>query len=267
MAKVTLYIVLLFLPTLVGAVDAELGAPVITNFGPREFGGSTQNWCILQDQRGLIYVGNGRGVLEFDGVNWRLIQMTNNAAALSLAVGDATGHGLNAGMMAFVTKGLFVSEESRRGILDFFYKCNTVLRQMHMERIYMALSFFKIKDNRLQMSSAGMPPVYWYKAAEKKVEEICPKGMPLGATENYPYQCEERELAKNDVLLFMTDGFPELFNPQDTIIGYDKIPAIFAECAAKEPKAIIEALKGHIDLWAQGRPNDDDITFVALKIK
>lgn len=182
------------------------------------------------------------------------------------AIGDATGHGLNAGMMVSITKSLFVSESSQRSVLDFFNKCNTVLRQMHMERIFMALSIFKIKNNRLRMSSAGMPPVYWYKAAEDKVEEISPKGMPLGATDRYPYQCEERELAKNDVLLLMTDGFPELFNQQDKIIGYDQIPFIFADHARKEPEAIIDALKQHIDLWSEGRPNDDDITFIALKI-
>src|SRR6185503_17077634 len=38
------------------------------------------------DRRGLIYVGNGDGVLEFDGVRWRLIRTTSGTVVLSLAV-------------------------------------------------------------------------------------------------------------------------------------------------------------------------------------
>ena len=36
-----------------------------------------QNWSILQDQRGIIYVANNGGVLEYDGVHWRTIKVPN----------------------------------------------------------------------------------------------------------------------------------------------------------------------------------------------
>jgi serine phosphatase RsbU (regulator of sigma subunit) len=186
---------------------------------------------------------------------------------LTGAIGDATGHGINAGMMVSITKGLFVSEVEQRSVLDFFKKSNSVIRQMHLKRIYMALSVFKIKNKILTMSSAGMPPTYRYQAANNTVEEISPKGMPLGATDAFPYKCEQRELEKNDILLFMSDGFPELFNQQNKIIGYDAVPGILHKNANKEPQAIIDTFVSHIKSWAQGRANDDDITFVVLKIQ
>ena len=186
---------------------------------------------------------------------------------LTGAIGDATGHGINAGMMVSITKGLFVSEAHQRSILEFFRKCNTVIRNMHLKRIYMALSIFKIKGRTLTMSSAGMPPAYWHQAEKNTVEEISPTGMPLGATDEFPYQCEQRELKKNDVLMFMSDGFPELFNQGGEIIGYDAIPGILQQHADKEPQAIIDAFVSYIKSWAQGRANDDDITFIVIKIQ
>ncbi|NIM13205.1 MAG: hypothetical protein GTO45_13895 [Candidatus Aminicenantes bacterium] len=36
-----------------------------------------QNWCVIQDKRGIIYSANHGGVVEFDGVSWRLIRVPN----------------------------------------------------------------------------------------------------------------------------------------------------------------------------------------------
>lgn len=47
---------------------------------------STQNWSVVQDKRGVMYFANGLGVLEFDGVNWNLIEVSNGSSVRSLAV-------------------------------------------------------------------------------------------------------------------------------------------------------------------------------------
>jgi signal transduction histidine kinase/ligand-binding sensor domain-containing protein len=67
----------------------ETGLPFIQNFSPKQYHGNTQNWAIVQDRRGLMYFGNNKGVLEYDGVNWRLIQLSNQSTARSLAIDSA----------------------------------------------------------------------------------------------------------------------------------------------------------------------------------
>jgi signal transduction histidine kinase/DNA-binding response OmpR family regulator len=54
------------------------GFKYLRNYTPNEYDGHSQNWCILQDKRGLIYVGNHDGLLEFDGVSWRRIPIPKN---------------------------------------------------------------------------------------------------------------------------------------------------------------------------------------------
>ena len=51
----------------------EDGFPLITNYLPKEYSANVQNWAVIQDNRGVLYFGNVSGVLEYDGVNWRLI--------------------------------------------------------------------------------------------------------------------------------------------------------------------------------------------------
>lgn len=66
----------------------EHGNLLIRWFKDQEYRGSEQNWAIVQDARGLIYVGNNEGgVLEYDGERWRRILVPENRIVRSLAVG------------------------------------------------------------------------------------------------------------------------------------------------------------------------------------
>ncbi|MDP2874940.1 MAG: hypothetical protein Q8O00_02075, partial [Holophaga sp.] len=72
------------------AQDIRAGLPHVVNYSPEDYGAETQNWAAVQDHRGLLYVANNQGVLEFDGEAWQLIKIGTNLAARSLAV-DASG--------------------------------------------------------------------------------------------------------------------------------------------------------------------------------
>ncbi len=66
----------------------ESGFPLVNNYSPKEYGADTQNWAIMQDERGIMYFGNNLGLLEFDGADWKLYPMPNNATCRSLASGE-----------------------------------------------------------------------------------------------------------------------------------------------------------------------------------
>ncbi len=70
--------------------DSEAGHSLLTNFTPPDYNAESQNWAIVEDDRGVIYVGNGSGVLEYDGVTWKQISLPNRIMARSLAR-DSTG--------------------------------------------------------------------------------------------------------------------------------------------------------------------------------
>jgi signal transduction histidine kinase/ligand-binding sensor domain-containing protein len=66
------------------------GVPSITQYSPADYKGDTQNWAILQDINGLVYFGNNSGLLEFDGVRWKLTHTPNKSLVRSLAM-DSEG--------------------------------------------------------------------------------------------------------------------------------------------------------------------------------
>ena len=67
-----------------------IGEPFIQNFSQKDYNSTYQNWCVNRDKRGLMYFGNDHGVLQYDGLNWRLIKTPNNSIVRSLCV-DSTG--------------------------------------------------------------------------------------------------------------------------------------------------------------------------------
>jgi signal transduction histidine kinase len=50
--------------------------------------GSSQNWDIAQDAQGILYVGNTDGVLVYDGLEWKLVEMSGYPVAIEA---DDTG--------------------------------------------------------------------------------------------------------------------------------------------------------------------------------
>lgn len=80
---------LLSCPPLLGRpFDAEAGIPFLASWDYKDYLAHSQNWAVVQHPNGVLYFGNGDGVLEHDGVSWRLIRVANQSIVRSLAVDD-----------------------------------------------------------------------------------------------------------------------------------------------------------------------------------
>jgi serine phosphatase RsbU (regulator of sigma subunit)/ligand-binding sensor domain-containing protein len=55
------------------------GKSLYKSYSPKDYDGHAQNWCIIQDNNGLIYVGNTIGLLIYDGKSWKSIKLNNSA--------------------------------------------------------------------------------------------------------------------------------------------------------------------------------------------
>lgn len=186
---------------------------------------------------------------------------------LTITLGDATGHGMQAGTVVTATKSLFQSHSSHSSITDIFRAMSRNLKGMNLGRLGMAMNIIKIQDRKLLISSAGIPPALLYRTDLKEIEEIEIGGMPLGYSTSFQYEQREYDLNIGDTLVLMSDGLPERLNPDDEELGYPKIQELFAEVVEKSPDEICQHLARGGDEWARGRPQDDDVTFVVMKVK
>ena len=51
------------------------------------------------------------------------------------------------------------------------------------------------------------------------------------------------------------------------MFDYARVKSVLITAAADSAQAIIERLVSAGESWSQGRPQDDDVTFVVLKVK
>ncbi|NNE48356.1 MAG: serine/threonine-protein phosphatase [Rhodothermales bacterium] len=68
--------------------SGETGNPYVTCYTQKEFKGAVQSWAFAEDDRGVLYVGNNIGVLEFDGTSWRRIGVGGGDVVRGLAKGQ-----------------------------------------------------------------------------------------------------------------------------------------------------------------------------------
>lgn len=206
-----------------------------------------------------------RTATEVGGDYYDFIVQENGV--LNVAFGDATGHGLQAGTMVTLMKGFFTSDSAKLGLQEFMNHCSRVIKEIKLGRILMSFSYLKIDNDRLEITSAGMPPIYYHKKETNQAEEIVIQGMPLGAMKNASYKLVEKELKSGDTILLLTDGLPEQMNNKEEMFDYTRVKDQFSKVVKFNPNEIIDELVKAGDLWMNGRQQDDDITIVVIRVK
>ena len=180
--------------------------------------------------------------------------------------GDATGHGTTSGMMVSIIKSALNSLPTLP-VNKILEELNRIVKKIDLKRIKMSLVVSKITKDKIILSSAAMPPVYFYNAKEKKCEEILIEGIPLGGLKNETYDILNKKFQKDDVLIMLSDGLPEAVNKDNEMYDYDRIKSFILENVTKSAEEIKDLLLKELDLWMGGIIPDDDVTFVVVKKK
>jgi serine phosphatase RsbU (regulator of sigma subunit) len=186
---------------------------------------------------------------------------------LTVAIGDATGHGMKAGTIVSMIKALFESNASLLDMKTFFNQSSDTLKGIELGRLMMAFIMIKIKSNKIEIANAGMPPLFVYRKQLKVVEEIIINGMPLGAIKDFPYEVKESEISTGDTILLLSDGLPELKNEKNEQYSYERVKQEFMSVAQNNSEEIVEHLKNSASGWSKGTEPEDDVTFVVIKVK
>ena len=192
--------------------------------------------------------------------------ITTSKNALLSICGDATGHGVASGIMVSVTKAsLYTITESKTDLI--LKKLNEVVKNIDLGTLRMSLNIVEINENTISMSSAAMPPIYLFKAATGKVEEIKQSNLPLGGLKKEMYDTIEKNFESGDVFMQLTDGLPEAPNPQNEMYDYHRVHNHLESVGTKSAEAIKNSFILEADKWLGGNNNPDDITFIIIKKK
>jgi len=186
--------------------------------------------------------------------------------SLNIALGDATGHGMKAGIMVSSMKSIFTTNAPKMDIEEFFITANKGIKSMKLQRMMMGFAMLNIKNNEFKLINAGMPPVFLFRKKSAIVEEFTEHSMPIGAMSLSKYNVKYEVLGKGDVILLMSDGMPELQNDKNEIYGYERSKSEFKSVAIKSPQEIVDHFKNSVSQWLNSKDPHDDVTFVVIKM-
>lgn len=194
------------------------------------------------------------------------VRLTDDGSLL-LAFGDATGHGLAAGIVVTAAKALFTSLAPSEPLPELLATCDRAMHDMQLPALRMCLALARISPRTVAVATAAMPPLLIHRAATGDVEELGANGLPLGTRVRSRYAEASASLLPGDTLLFASDGFAELTDANGRQLGYDgAIDAFRRAATAARCAEVIDRLFAEAARFRGARAQDDDITFVVVRV-
>ena len=63
-------------------------SPIVRSYSVFNYNAGIQNWSVAQDERGIMYIGNNKGLLEFDGNRWKLHELPTKNIVRTVYIGE-----------------------------------------------------------------------------------------------------------------------------------------------------------------------------------
>ena len=193
---------------------------------------------------------------------------------LCFFIGDVSGKGVAAALfmaraknlIRLVTRLLRGANGSAPTPTDIVTTVNQELCQDNASMMFVTL-FFGMLDPQtgaLRFTNAGHNPPY--RLNGRDVTPIAgSKGRPLGTRENSAYETGHLTLALGDAIYLYTDGITEAANRKDDLFTEERLDAVLRETAGHRPDDMIKAVADAVRSFADGAPQSDDITALAIR--
>jgi serine phosphatase RsbU (regulator of sigma subunit)/predicted ester cyclase len=189
---------------------------------------------------------------------------------VGVVVGDATGKGVSAALVAAATSSMVRAVAQALGSSspgEVLAQVNETLVARIPSNMFVTC-FYAVLDPEsagLRYANAGHDLPYLRGRSSNHAEELSARGMPLGLMPEMSYEENETVLDAGDSVLFYSDGLVEAHDPQrHQMFGFPRLRALVAGNAEKRSFVtllIAELYSFTGEEWEQ----EDDITLLTLR--
>jgi serine phosphatase RsbU (regulator of sigma subunit)/predicted ester cyclase len=189
---------------------------------------------------------------------------------VGVVVGDATGKGVSAALVAAATSSMVRAVAQALGSSspgEVLAQVNETLVARIPSNMFVTC-FYAVLDPEsagLRYANAGHDLPYLRGRSSNDAEELSARGMPLGLMPEMSYEENETVLDAGDSVLFYSDGLVEAHDPQrHQMFGFPRLRALVAGNAEKRSFVtllIAELYSFTGEEWEQ----EDDITLLTLR--
>lgn len=199
-------------------------------------------------------------------------QQDQSAHAFSVAVGDITGHGVDAALLMSSARAFLRMHVSRdNSIVDIVENMNRRLAADVLETgRFMTLFYLSINADlkSLEWVRAGHDPAMLYDPVSNSCEDLKGPGVALGFDPGYGYQSMRRDGLKNgNIVAIGTDGIWETVNRDGEMFGRERFAQLLQVHAHLPASELLNTIFAEVESFRGGRKSEDDLTLVIIKIK
>ena len=146
---------------------------------------------------------------------------------------------------------------------------NGRLHRVMPEGMYAAASvvFLEADTSSLKFANAGLPYPFVLRASEKRLDEICLAGPPLGLFGDasiVQYEARGLDLEPGDVMLVGSDGIGSITGENGEMFEDTRMRQVLTELAGTEGSKVIGSLMEEALAFGNGQPLPDDVNLVAI---
>ncbi len=224
---------------------------------------------ILPQSTGLDIAAGVKAAVEVGGDVYDFIPQANGD--LLFYIGDVTGHGVPASLIASITNTLiFTLQYSSPSPREIALMANHVLYSKTRKDMFVTMIIAKWEQalNKVTYTCAGHDQMLHYHARQQKATLEPRGGVALGLVKDINKQLQDREvmMETGDFVLMYSDGIPEALNPEHQRFSMDRLVRT-AEQAGRFQTAqqIFDYIIAETNQYMRGFPQADDITLIVLK--
>jgi sigma-B regulation protein RsbU (phosphoserine phosphatase) len=194
----------------------------------------------------------------------------HNTYQLGVAVGDVSGHGIQAALLMATVRAFLKSRARQPGsIADVIADINRLVVDDTSETgQFMTLFYAEIdpRERMIHWVRAGHDPAMLYNPDTDTIEELMGKGITLGVDGGSEYQGQIIKELQGQVLLIGTDGLWETRNESGEMFGKERLKALIRRYAHLSSKQMIASIIDELQVFRKSVKQDDDITLVVIKV-
>lgn len=187
--------------------------------------------------------------------------------ALTIALGDATGHGLKAGIFGATAKSYFQTLANRAAPRELMETMSGAFLNLGLPSLYMCLLLLRIRDRQVSVVGAGMPAFFVRRRRSNTAERVEVAGTPLGVRRKPSFEGRVLDFDPGTTLLLFSDGLPELLDAHERELGDQVIGECLASASDASAEEILARVIALADEWSGGRAAADDVTVMVVRAR
>jgi serine phosphatase RsbU (regulator of sigma subunit) len=190
-----------------------------------------------------------------------------------IAIGDVSGKGIGAALiMASLQASLkFQALQPHLKLSTLIGDVNQLVYESSPKNIFATLFYAEYEPAKrlLNYVNAGHNPplVLRPKDGSCAIFQLPSTGIPVGISVESQFASTTFQFEIDDVLIAYTDGITEAENRQHELWGQQRLVALLKSCSRKTPKEIINEILEQVSTFANGQPQRDDVTLLAMRVE